>query len=41
MDEKTLINEIKNSSITNKFLKDKNISRVIHIKNKLINLILK
>ena len=41
MDEKTLINEIKNNSITNKFLKDKNISRVIHIKNKLINLIIK
>ena len=41
MDEKTLINEIKNNSITNKFLKEKNISRVIHIKNKLINLIIK
>ena len=41
MDKKTLINEIKNNSITNKFLKDKNISRVIHIKNKLINLIIK
>jgi len=41
MDEKTLINEIKNNSKTNKFLKDKNISRVIHIKNKLINLITK
>jgi len=41
MDEKTLINEIKKSSKTNKFLKDKNISRVIHIKNKLINLIIK
>ena len=41
MDEKTLINKIKNNSITNKFLKDKNISRVIHIKNKLINLIIK
>jgi len=41
MDEKTLINEIQNNSITNKFLKDKNISRVIHIKNKLINLIIK
>ena len=41
MDEKTLINEIKKNSITNKFLKDKNISRVVHIKNKLINLIIK
>jgi len=41
MDEKTLINEIKKNSITKKFLKDKNISRVIHIKNKLINLIIK
>ena len=41
MDEKTLINEIKNNSKTNKFLKDKNISRIIHIKNKLINLIIK
>ena len=41
MDEKTLINEIKNNSITNKFLKNKNISRVIYIKNKLINLIIK
>ena len=41
MDEKALVNEIKNNSITNKFLKDKNISRVIHIKNKLINLITK
>ena len=41
MDEKTLINEIKKNSKTNKFLKDKNISRVIHIKNKLINLIIK
>ena len=41
MDEKTLINEIKKNSKTNKFLKNKNISRVIHIKNKLINLIIK
>jgi leucyl-tRNA synthetase len=41
MDEKSLINEIKNNSKTNKFLKNKNISRVIHIKNKLINLIIK
>ncbi len=41
MDEKALINEIKKNSKTNRFLKDKNISRVIHIKNKLINLIIK
>ena len=41
MDEKTLINEIKNNSKTNKFLKGKNISKVIHIKDKLINLIIK
>ncbi len=41
MDEETLINEIKNNSKTNKFFKDKNISRIIHIKNKLINLIIK
>jgi leucyl-tRNA synthetase len=41
MDEKTLINEIKSNSKTNKFLKNKNISRVIHVKNKLINLIIK
>ena len=41
MDEKTLLNEIKNNSKTNKFLQNKSISRVIHIKNKLINLIIK
>jgi len=41
MDEKALIKEIRKNSKTNKFLKDKNISRVIHIKNKLINLIIK
>ena len=41
MDEKTLINEIKNNFKTNKFLQNKNISRVIYIKNKLINLIIK
>ena len=41
MDEKTLVNEIKNNSKTSKFLENKNISRVIYIKNKLINLIIK
>ena len=41
MDEKTLVNEIKNNSKTSKFLQNKNISRVIYIKNKLINLIIK
>ena len=41
MDEKTLINEIKNNFKTSKFLQNKNISRVIYIKNKLINLIIK
>ena len=41
MDEKALINEIKNNSKTNKFLKNKNISKVVHIKDKLINLIIK
>ena len=41
MDEKKLVNEIKNNSKTSKFLQNKNISRVIYIKNKLINLIIK
>ena len=41
MDEKILVNKIKNNSKTSKFLQNKNVSRVIYIKNKLINLIIK
>ena len=41
MDEKTLVNKIKNNPKTSKFLQNKNVSRIIYIKNKLINLIIK
>ena len=40
MDQESLLNKVKSNNMSEKYLKDKSINKVIFVKNRLINLLL-